>query len=346
MLLKREYQRLSRLMHAFPKLGSHEKGLRSSWLSWFSPIVSNLDSILMGESAAILTSCLWTGSSLLFASAGKRIGFFSVNAYRSAMAVGLLGCAHAILLGSLLPAASNGQWFWMGLSGIIGLGVGDFGLFAAYVLIGPRRSVLVLASSPIFASVGAYLLLNETFSPLSILGVAITLAGIFVVLLEREEQQEEKIDTGRRKTWGIFSALIAAIGQGFGVVLSKKGMYLGVSVAMNPLSAALIRMTVATLFVWTCALFLRKLPEMRKALKDRKGMKYAAEGALIGPFAGMTLSMVAVAYAQAGIAQTLMSLAPIIIIPVVWLIYREKTSWRGILGAVIAIIGVAILFMK
>ena len=299
----------------------------------------------MGEWAAVLTSCLWTGSSILFTSAGKKIGFFSVNAYRSAMAVGLLVCAHAILLGSMLPVASNGQLFWMGLSGVVGLGVGDFGLFAAYVLIGPRRSVLVMASSPIFASVGAYLLLDEGFSPLSILGVAVTLTGIFVVLLEREEKSEEKIDSGRRKTWGAFSALIAAMGQGFGVVLSKKGMYLGVSVPMNSLSAALIRMTVATVFVWTCALVWGKLPELRKAVKDREGMKFTAGGALIGPFLGMTLSMVAVAYAQAGIAQTLMSLAPIIIIPVVWVIYRERTNWRGIFGALIAVIGVAVLFL-
>jgi drug/metabolite transporter (DMT)-like permease len=202
-----------------------------------------------------------------------------------------------------------------------------------------------MASSPIFASVGAYLLLNETFSPLSILGVAVTLTGIVVVLLEREEEPEEKIDLGKRKTWGILAGLIAAMGQGFGVVLSKKGMYLGVSVAMNSLSAALIRMTVAALFVWTCALFWGKLPELHKAVKDREGMKYAAGGALIGPFVGMTLSMVAVAYAQAGVAQTLMSLAPVIIIPVVWVIYRERTNWRGILGAVIAVIGVAILFL-
>jgi drug/metabolite transporter (DMT)-like permease len=299
----------------------------------------------MGESAAILTSCLWTGSSILFTSAGRRIGFFSVNAYRSALAVGLLGCSHAVLLGSLLPAASNGQLLWMGLSGVVGLGVGDFGLFAAYVLIGPRRSVLVMASSPIFASVGAYLLLGETFSPLSMLGVAVTLAGIVVVLLEREEKPEDEIDTGNRKTWGVLAGLIGAMGQGFGVVLSKKGMYLGVSVPMNSLSAALIRMTVATLFVWTCALFLGKLPELRKAVKDREGMRCTAGGALIGPFLGMTFSMVAVAYAQAGVAQTLMSLAPVMIIPVVWVIYRERTNWRGVFGALIAVIGVAMLFL-
>jgi drug/metabolite transporter (DMT)-like permease len=318
--------------------------MSSEWC-WCNLTVRNLDSNLVGESAAILTSCLWTFSSLFFTSAGKRIGSFSVNAYRTIMAIGLLVCAHAVLLGTLLPLASSGQWFWMGLSGIVGLGIGDFGLFAAYVTIGPRRSVLMQASAPIFASLGAYFMLGETFSSVAILGVAVTLSGIVLVLLEKEEKSEGKLAARKRRNLGVFFGLISAMGQGFGVVLSKKGMYLDVSVAMNPLSAALIRMMLAGVFVWTCALFAGKLPELRLAVKDKEGIKYAAAGALVGPFVGMTLSMVAVADTQAGIAQTLMSLMPVIIIPVIWIIYRERTSWRGIIGAMIAVIGVAILFL-
>jgi drug/metabolite transporter (DMT)-like permease len=60
---------------------------------------------------------------------------------------------------------------------------------------------------------------------------------------------------------------------------------------------------------------------------------------------GVTFSMVAVSYTEAGIAQTLMSLMPILIIPIVWLLYKEKTNWRGIFGAITAVVGVAILFL-
>lgn len=305
----------------------------------------SLDSVLLGESAAILVSCFWTVGSLLFTSAGKRVGSFSVNVFRTTIAIALLGCAHVVLLGVLLPAASSAQWFWMGLSGIVGLGIGDFGLFAAYVTIGPRRTLLVQASSPIFASVLAFSMLGETFGLLSILGVAVTLTGIVVVLLEREEKSQETFEAKKRKTWGVFFALVSAMGQGFGAVLSKKGMYAGVSVAMNPLSAALIRMLLAGLFVWVCALFAGKLPGLRKAVRDKDGIKFTAAGALVGPVIGMTLSMVALANAETGIAQTLMSLMPVIIIPVIWIIYRDKTSWRGMLGALVAVIGVAILFL-
>jgi drug/metabolite transporter (DMT)-like permease len=80
-------------------------------------------------------------------------------------------------------------------------------------------------------------------------------------------------------------------------------------------------------------------------VKDREGIKYTAAGALVGPFVGMALSMVAIANAQAGVAQTLMSLMPVIIIPVIWIIYRERTNWRGILGAVVAVLGVAMLLL-
>jgi drug/metabolite transporter (DMT)-like permease len=307
--------------------------------------VKVMDPNIIGETSAILTSCLWTINSLLFASAGKRIGSLSVNAYRIVIAVGLLAVSHTVLLGAVLPAATSGQWFWIGLSGVVGLGIGDFGLFAALVIIGPRRSVLVMSSSPIFASIVACLMLGEAVSPLATIGIAITLIGIAVVILEKEEHSKEEAISKRLKIWGVLLALVGAMGQGIGLVLAKKGIYLNLNVILNPLSAALIRMTLGAFFVWICALVARRLPQLSEAVKNREGMKYTAAGAFVGPFMGVTLSMVAVAYTPAGIAQTLMSLMPVLIIPVVWLLYRQKTSLRGILGAVVAVVGVAILFL-
>ncbi len=304
----------------------------------------NMDLTLIGETAAVLTSVLWTFNSVLFTSAGKRIGALSVNAYRIVIAVLLLAAVHTISLGNLLPTALNEQWFWIGLSGIVGLGIGDFGLFAAFVVIGPRRSVLLMALSPIFATIGAYVMLGEILLPLAMIGVAITLAGIAVVVLEKEERSQEPPLPKRQKMWGVFLALVGAVGQGVGLVFAKKGMNL-TNPALNPLSATLIRMVMGALFVWICALAAGRQRELRLALGDKKGLKYTAAGAFVGPFIGVTLSMVAVSYTQAGIAQTLMSLMPVLIIPVVWIFYGQRTSWQGIIGASVAVLGVAILFL-
>lgn len=305
-----------------------------------------MDSNLMGESAAIITSFLWTFNSILFASAGRKIGSVSVNAYRIIIAVGLLSVVHFILLGTFIPLATDDQWFWIGMSGIIGLGIGDFALFAAFVVIGPRRSVLMMALSPIFAAFVAFLMLGEELSLWVGIGITITLTGVFVVILEREEASQEKPLSKKVKMWGTTLALIGAIGQGTGIVFAKKGMLLYPEIGLDvALSATLMRMIVGSIFIWLVVIFAGRISELKKAVGNRRGMAETAGGAFIGPFIGVTLSMVAVLYTHAGVAQTLMSLMPVFIIPVIWVLYRQRTSWRGILGAIVAVVGVAILLI-
>lgn len=70
-----------------------------------------------------------------------------------------------------------------------------------------------------------------------------------------------------------------------------------------------------------------------------------AGGAVLGPFLGVWLSLVAVKYAYVGIASTLMSLPPIILIPVSHWVFKEKITFGAILGTVIAVAGVAMIFL-
>ena len=307
--------------------------------------MNNLDPNIVGETAALATSCLWTVNSLFFTSAGKKIGSLSVNAYRIIMAVAFLVIAHVILLGSILPTATGGQWFWMGMSGIIGLGIGDLGLFGAFVAIGPRRSLLVMALSPIFASIAAYLMLGETILTLAMLGIAVTLSGVVVVIMEREERSGEEPVPAKLRSYGVLLALIGAIGQGVGLVFAKKGIYFDPASTLDPLSATLIRMILGAMFVWIAAVVAGKLPELRAATRNKQAISHTAAGAFIGPFMGVTFSMVAVTYTDAGVAQTLMSLMPVFIIPVVWVLHKQRTSLRGILAAALAVLGVSILFL-
>jgi drug/metabolite transporter (DMT)-like permease len=166
-----------------------------------------------------------------------------------------------------------------------------------------------------------------------------------VVILEKEEKSGEENISKRQKTWGVFLALVGAMGQGVGIVFAKKGILFHSGSMMHPLSATLIRMLLGALFIWLFAVAFRKIPDLRKALKNKCGMRDTAAGAFIGPFLGVTFSMVAVTYTKAGIAQTLMSLMPVMIIPVIWILNKQKTSLVGMFGAVVAVVGAAILFM-
>jgi len=188
-------------------------------------------------------------------------------------------------------------------------------------------------------------MLRETIPAFDLVGMAVTLVGVVVVILEREELSGEVAVPKKLKSYGVLSGLIAAAGQGGGLVLAKKGIELYPELTLNPLSATLMRMILGALVLWIVLLIAGRWSELRMAIRNRRGMSETAAAAILGPFLGVTLSMVAVTYTQAGVAQTLLSLMPVMIIPVVWLLYKQKTSWRGILGAVTAIIGVAIIFL-
>ena len=128
-------------------------------------------------------------------------------------------------------------------------------------------------------------------------------------------------------------------------ILARKGIELYPEVTLDPLSATLMRMILAALALWVVLPIAGRWPELRTAAKNRKGIRDTTVAAILGPFLGVTLSMFAVTYTQTGVAQTLLSLMPVMIIPVVWVLYRQRTSWRGIIGALTAVIGVAILFL-
>jgi len=46
-----------------------------------------------------------------------------------------------------------------------------------------------------------------------------------------------------------------------------------------------------------------------------------------------------------GVGIVLMALPPVIILPISYFVYKEKIGWQAVLGTVLAIAGVAILFL-
>ena len=230
---------------------------------------------LIGESAAIIVSFLWTTCSILFAYAGKRIGALSVNAVRIIMAVGLLGSAHILFFGTILPEANQDQWIYMSLSGIVGLAIGDFGYFGTLVVLGPRRGTLLMSTNPIFAVIVAYFMINEVLDIWSYIGIAIVLTGVIWVILEREENSEEEPLSSKQKTLGVTYGIIGSIGQGVGLVLAGIGMQEmanNPASPLHPLSATFIRMIAGSIAVWAFIIVIGRFSDISRAFKDTKRM--------------------------------------------------------------------------
>lgn len=104
-------------------------------------------------------------------------------------------------------------------------------------------------------------------------------------------------------------------------------------------------MVVAAGVIWLYALAHGQVGATQSALQDRRARFFPVGGALTGPFLGVWCSMIAVQQAQVGIASTLMSLPPIILIPLSCWIFKERISPRAVLGTLVALAGAALIFL-
>ncbi len=293
----------------------------------------------LGEIAALTTALCWSVTSVVFTAAGRRIGALQVNLYRLPLAVLLLSITYFLWIGIVeVPLRAV---FYLTLSGVIGLAIGDTFLFQAMVTIGARLSMLLLSLAPPMTAILAFLFLGERISSVGILGILITLAGVSWVVAERTPQP-----SGRRRRVsgkGILLGILSALGQAVGLILAKKGLV----PEMHPLLATLIRMLSASLILWPLSLLIGKVKNPFTLFRhDRSAFKLVLAGVVFGPFLGVTLSLLSIKYTDTGVAATIMSTVPVLMLPLVVWYEKEHVSGRAAVGAVITVIGIAILFLR
>ena len=295
---------------------------------------------ILGQVAALATAFFWSLTAIFFSYSGRLVGSQVVNRSRLLFAMLFIIATHLILMGTLFPVdAEPYRWGWLGLSSILGLVLGDTFLFRAYVLVGPRLSMLMMSMAPILSALLAWLFLGELLSRNEVIGIVITVAAIAWVATERRSDQT--VVENKRYWLGLIMGFLGAFGQAAGLVAAKIGM----DGDYPTISATAIRIFVALVILWSIAALRRELiPTIRK-WRNRQAFQAIIAGTIVGPFLGIWLSLVAVQLAPVGVAATLMALPPVILIPLGYFFYNERVSRRGILGTVLAFAGVALIFL-
>lgn len=291
----------------------------------------------VGEISALATAAFWSGSAVVFAAATARAGAIPVNVGRLILA--------ALYLGILIPVMgfdarlSMTQTCLLALSGLVGLAFGDSFLFKAFGELGARVTMLIMSTSPAVAALLAWILLHETLSPYGILGILVTLAGVALVVAGGDGGAPAPF------AWrGVTFAVLAAVGQGVGLIFAKMAFIEG---EVNGFVATLVRICASLLVMVPLGIAeSRASGAFRVFRTDRRALGLTALGAILGPFLGISFSLIAVAHTDVGIAATIMATVPILMLPLVHFVYRERLSWRAVAGAVIAVGGVAILFLR
>lgn len=307
----------------------------------------------LGEIISLIVAVSWTVTALYADKASHRIGSMSANVLRLSLAILFLGALLWITVGHPYPVYASGKaWWWLALSALVGYVFGDWCLFNCYLSIGARFGQLFMTLAPPMAAIAGWAILGETLTWKSGLAMGVTLMGIAISILSKGEGPRVKLTLPFK---GVLLGLGAGLGQGVGLVLSKVGMqHYASSIPsdapalmddMLPFASTMIRAVIGAAGFLGLMALQRDLPRLRAAVKDRTGMRYALIMTLFGPVLGVSLSLMAVQYTNAGIASTLMALTPVFILFPYAFLYKQRIKFREVLGVVVSMTGVALFFL-
>ncbi len=318
---------------------------------------------MLGEILAILTALMWSASVIFFSYAGRKISALNLNLIRLVLASIFLGITLSFMAYSPLPKGANLEaWLWLGGSGLLGLALGDYFMFMSYQIIPPRITQLVMTLGPPFAALFGYIILGETLTLYCALGMVFTLSGISLSILSKDKggEQEEKKKSFKVKQdlpiKGLLCALVAAFCQGVGLVLSKQGM-VAYEVSLvsdasftppNQFYISLASTQARNICAMVCFLLLVTFKGDWKSLfasfSERKHLGFLSLGAVVGPFIGVSFSLMALQFTSAAVTSTILALIPVILILPDRFIFHKKVTFAEVAGACISVFGVSMFF--
>ena len=291
-----------------------------------------------GEIAALAGASLWAISATVYSFVGTKIPPLLLNLTKGLIAIAFILLTF-ILTNYQFSAVNLFGIIGLVVSGMAGIGIGDTAYFQALNRLGARKTLLLETLAPPITAILAFVFIEEKLNSTIWMGMIITITGIAWVISERNpeiiEEKNHKILAGVK--W----ALVGVMSQAIGAVIAR---YTLLTTDISSLESTLIRLLGGTIII-----LIFMTPQKKSILpfiKDIWSAKLALTitvTAFASTYLGIWLQQTAFKFAPAGIAQTLLATSPLFVLPLM-VALGEKISYRSLIGAVIALLGVSLLF--
>ena len=289
---------------------------------------------ILGSSAALASAAAWAFGSILFRRLAEKVTPLGMNLFKVALGVLCLG---GIMLVTGMKPVSGGCFLLLGISGLLGIALGDTFFFKALVSLGPRLTILVGTLGPVFTVIFAIFFLRERPSLLAWIGILLITGGVTWVLWERTPAGRVK----QERAAGIKYALLATLCMSAGIIMAKVGV-----ASTSALQATFIRFLggIAGLLVYGSST--RSLKTWLTPFKDLRVLRFGVFAVLVAIFGGFWLFLVALKHIDASTAAILNSTTPLFILPMAVFLLKERLSYKAVIGAVVAVCGIVLIFMS
>ncbi|MBT9313634.1 DMT family transporter [Leptothoe kymatousa] len=290
--------------------------------------------MFQGEIAALSAAGLWAFATLMFGRLGKQLPPLVLNLVKGAMAIGLIVLTLAVRQ-QLLASLPIRSVVLLLVSGVVGIGLGDTAYFATVNALGARRALLLEMLAPPMAALMSLIFLQEQLAVVAWVGMALTIGGIVWVVSERSPKAE-----GTGSPMGVIFGIMAALGQSIGSVLSRAAL---ADTVVDPLWSSLLRLSAGLVCIGGLLLWRRQTVAPNGIRFSSRLLGGVAIAAFFGTYLAIWLQQIALKHSPAGIAQSLLATSPIMVLPMA-LIIGERVTPRAICGAVVALLGIWLLF--
>lgn len=293
----------------------------------------------IGEVAALTAAFMWSVSSLLWRDI--RLSAGAMNLSKNALGLALMLLHLGVLTAVTHEAAFTASTSSIGLlliSGLVGVVIGDTLFLRSLQILGPRISLMMATTSPIFSVVLGIVFLREQLLIIVVVGVFLTVAGLIIVLTDRAAAKEAPNVYPGKIAAGVWCGIAAAFCQSVGGVFSRAG-----SQDCSGIEAAIYRIAVGMVVLIAFYAWRGKLNEIVRSVFKFDMVKLLLPATVLGTWMGVWLCQVAYKHSDVAIAQTLLSTCPLFAVPVIWFWDKQRLSARGFMGTLIAVSGVALV---